>query len=404
LRQEQAGYHPLVAETPVVTAFVERPDGNVLILRRASGATTYAGLWAGVSGYLEHDDALAQAYVELEEETGLAREEVELVGTGPPLHAENGEGGWLVHPFVFRSRRSEVRLNEENAESEWVSPAALAERESVPGLADAYLLARFGDRVARIRDDRLRGASALAADSVDALVQAAELGLFPLALGRALAGSRPAMGAIANAVGRVLAPARTPEQVVYEAHALLEGHERAPRAIAVLAQPYLEGTVMTHSASATVREAILHSPPDRVVCTVSEPGEEGRAFSEELRAEGVTAELVADDDAEHAIATVNLFLVGADTVFRDGALANKIGTSQLAKAAKDADVPVVVACETLKLAPFPTQEPEEDIFDLTPPRCIDAYVTEEGEFPCSEIHVLVDRTPFLREGYEILSR
>jgi translation initiation factor 2B subunit (eIF-2B alpha/beta/delta family) len=160
---------------------------------------------------------------------------------------------------------------------------------------------------------------------------------------------------------------------------------------------------MTHSASATVREALLHSPPDRVVCTVSEPGEEGRQFAQELQDQGLTAELVADEDAERAVATVDLFLVGADTVFRDGGLANKIGTSKLAKAAKEAGVPVVVACETLKLAPFPTQEPEEDIFDLTPPGDIDLYVTEEGEFPCSELHVLVDRTPFLREGYEILS-
>lgn len=385
-----------------MTAFVERPDGSVLLLRRAKGASTYAGLWAGVSGYLERDDALAQAYDELEEETGLARDDVELVGTGPPLRAENGEGGWLVHPFVFRSRAGEVRLNEESAESEWVVPAALAERESVPGLADAYLLARFGDAVARVRDDRLKGASALAADAVGTLVEAAELGLFPLALGRALAAARPAMGAIANAVGRVLASARTPEQVVYEAHALLEGHERAPRAIAVLVNPHLNGTVMTHSASATVREALLHSPPDRVVCTTSEPGGEGRAFADELRAEGLTVELVADDDAEHAVETVNLLLVGADTVFRDGGLANKIGTSKLAETAKDAGVRVIVACETLKLAPYPTTEPEEEIFDLTPPDHVDLYVTEEGEFPSSEVHVLVDRTPFLGEGYEIL--
>ena len=36
---------------------------------------------------------------------------------------------------------------------------------------------------------------------------------------------------------------------------------------------------MTHSASATAREALVHAGPGRVVCTVSEPGGEGRAPS-----------------------------------------------------------------------------------------------------------------------------
>jgi translation initiation factor 2B subunit (eIF-2B alpha/beta/delta family) len=391
-----------VADTAVVTAFLERPDGSVLLLRRSPDASTYPDLWAGVSGYLEGDDPLERAYVEIEEETGIGRDQVELVGAGPALRVDD-DGGWVVHPFLFRTVDADARLNAENSEASWVAPRELAELETVPGLCDAYLLARFADRVRAIADDRLRGAGALAIDAVSTLAEAGELGLFPLALGRAFVAARPAMGAIANAVGRALAPARTPEQVVYEAGALIEGHERAPRAIAVLVQPRLTGTVMTHSASATVREAVLHSPPDRVVCTVSEPGEEGRSFADELRAEGVTAELVADEDAERAVATVDAFVVGADTVFRDGALANKIGTSKLAKAAKEAGIPVIVACETLKLAPFPAQEPEEDIFDLTPAEYVDVYVTEEGEFSADEVHVLVDRTGFLREGYETLS-
>ena len=391
-------------ETAVVTAFLERPDGRVLLLRRADQASTYPGRWAGVSGYLENGDALAQAYHELEEETGLKEADVELAGTGPPVVAADEEGRWVVHPFLFRTGdAAEIRLNEESAESEWVEPAALAERETVPALADAYLLARFGDRVKAVAENRLLGAGALAAQCVGTLAEAAELGLFPLTLGRAFAGARPAMGAIAGAVGRVLASARTPEQVVWEAQAMLSAHERARRSIAVLVQPYIQGTVMTHSASATVREALLHAPPGRVVCTASEPGGEGRAFAEELQAAGLTAELVSDEDAERAVTTVDVFLVGADTVFRDGSLANKTGTSTLAEAATRAGIPVIVACETTKLAPFEAQEPEEDIFDLTRVEFVGRYVTDEGEFPAGEIHTLVDRLPFLRDGYAVLS-
>jgi methylthioribose-1-phosphate isomerase len=43
-----------------------------------------------------------------------------------------------------------------------------------------------------------------------------------------------------------------------------------------------------------------------------------------------------------------------------------------------------------------------ELFDLTPPDLIDQVVTEEGAFSTDEIAALVDRTPFLREGYALL--
>jgi ribose 1,5-bisphosphate isomerase len=159
---------------------------------------------------------------------------------------------------------------------------------------------------------------------------------------------------------------------------------------------------LTHSNSATVREAVEHTPPDRVVCTVSAPVEEGRELADALRESGLTVELVDDTDAEHAVGTVGLLLVGADTVFRDGSLVNKVGTAGLAKAAKEAGVPVIVACEVIKLAPEDPRDPREERFDLTPPEHIDLIVTEEGEFPPQDIAALIDRTPFLHDGYALL--
>jgi ribose 1,5-bisphosphate isomerase len=161
---------------------------------------------------------------------------------------------------------------------------------------------------------------------------------------------------------------------------------------------------MTHSASATAREALLHAQPDRVVCTVSEPVGEGRGLAQELGGEGLAVELVADEDAPHAVQSVSLLLLGADTVFRDGSLINKIGTRRLTKAAKRAGVPVIVACEVLKVSPSDPRDPDEDRFDLTPPEQIDRFVTEEGMFAPPEIESLVDRTPYLREGYDLLSQ
>jgi translation initiation factor eIF-2B subunit delta len=259
------------------------------------------------------------------------------------------------------------------------------------------------ERVERIAADDRHGGSWLAKEAVEAVVEAARLGEDPLATARRIVAAKPGIGAIAGALGRVLLAGRTTEQLVEEANALIAGRERAAAAIAVLlSQELTEKIVMTHSASATAREALLHAHPARVVCTVSEPFGEGREFSEELAAAGLTTDLVADEDAEQAVGTVDILLLGADTVFRDGSLLNKAKTNGLTKAAKKARVPVIVACEVLKLAPDDPCKPDDERVELTPPDQIDRIVTEEGEFVAEEISVLIDRTPFLREGYELL--
>jgi translation initiation factor 2B subunit (eIF-2B alpha/beta/delta family) len=237
-----------------------------------------------------------------------------------------------------------------------------------------------------------------------------------LTAGRQLARSRPGVGAVAGAVGRVLAAACRNSQldveqlgqlVGEEATALVDGRRRAAASIAIQLRERLEdAVVLTHSASATVREALLQSSPSRVVCTVSSPQDEGRAFSEDLRAEGLEVELVEDNQAPRALEWASLLLVGADTVFRCGTLHNKTGTRALAEAAADECVPAIVACEVIKLAPIeahddPALSTVED-FELTPAELIQAIVTEEGTFLPEEIRALVDRTPFLREGYHLL--
>ena len=235
--------------------------------------------------------------------------------------------------------------------------------------------------------------------------------------GRELADSRPGVGAVAGAVGRLLAATAANMQlevadlqqlVGEEAESLVDGRRRAGASIAIQLRERLEdAVVLTHSASATVREALLHTPPDRVICTVSSPQDEGRAFAEELRDNGLEVELVEDDEASARLEWASLLLLGADTVFHDGTLCNKTGTRVLAEAAARDGVPTVVACEVVKLAPIdaadaPPLTAEE--FELTPPELLDCVVTEEGTLSPDEIGHLVDRTPFLREGYTLLSR
>lgn len=283
-------------------------------------------------------------------------------------------------------------------------------------------MAELAERVEELRANRTHGGSWLARRAVEALLavveeQAAstdELLERLLDAGRGLATARPSQGAIAAAVGRLVASAHTashlaPEELqrllAEEANALIAGRDRAAASIAVHLAPQLEdATVLTHSASATVREAVLHGSPARVVCTVSAPFEEGRHLAEGLREEGLDAELVEDDGIAGALATASLVLLGADTVYEDGSVKNKIGTRPLAEAAAAAGVRVLVACELLKLAPTqpPATEDEPELRDLTPPELIDAIATEEGLCSPEDVLPLIDRTPFLRAGYRLL--
>ena len=145
-----------------------------------------------------------------------------------------------------------------------------------------------------------------------------------------------------------------------------------------------------------------------MLCTVSEPVGEGRAFVDDLRAEGINAELVEDADAPGRVKETSMLLIGADTVFYDGWICNKVGTIPLAKAAADAVIPTVVAAEVIKLAPVPsTQAPEladieRSLFELVPAELLTEIVTEEGDFSPDEIAALVDRVPFLSEGYALV--
>jgi translation initiation factor 2B subunit (eIF-2B alpha/beta/delta family) len=235
---------------------------------------------------------------------------------------------------------------------------------------------------------------------------------------RQLAGCRPGVGAVAGAVGRVLAAAGHESHlevddlrrvIQEEARALDDARRRAAASITIQLRARLEGaTVITHSASGTVREAFQQIRPAKIICTVSEPVGEGREFAEEWNSAGYDVELVDDEDAPSRIPETSLLLIGADTVFRDGTICNKVGTIPLAKAAVEAGVPTIVAAEVIKVAPVPgSQAPdfadiERSLFELVPPDLITEVVTEEGPFTPDEIGALVDRVPFLKEGYPLV--
>jgi translation initiation factor 2B subunit (eIF-2B alpha/beta/delta family) len=161
--------------------------------------------------------------------------------------------------------------------------------------------------------------------------------------------------------------------------------------------------VLTLSRSGTVLETIrrLDPPPREVVIAESRPGGEGVGVAEELAPDYPTT-LVADAGVASALRdlAVDAVLVGADTVFRDGSVSNKVGTRGTALAAAHEGVPVYVVAASAKVSPdFPIEADTEardatelydgplsdadlDVrnptFDVTPGEAVTGIATERG--------------------------
>ncbi|HEX5416372.1 MAG TPA: NUDIX domain-containing protein, partial [Chloroflexota bacterium] len=77
----------------VVTAFLQY-GSKILVLRRGAGVRTFPGRWAGVSGSIEAGRTPEeQARIEVQEEVGLADDEIFLEVAGVPLRAEDRSSG-----------------------------------------------------------------------------------------------------------------------------------------------------------------------------------------------------------------------------------------------------------------------------------------------------------------------
>ena len=121
----------------MVTCFLES-DGEILILRRSEQVGSYQGRWAGVSGYIE-TTADEQAIIEIEEETSLCREDLELIKIGKALPIKDERLGvkWIVHPYLFYIKdRGKIEIDWEHKEAKWIKPEDLDNYQTVPMLKE----------------------------------------------------------------------------------------------------------------------------------------------------------------------------------------------------------------------------------------------------------------------------
>jgi methylthioribose-1-phosphate isomerase len=276
-----------------------------------------------------------------------------------------------------------------------------------------------------IAEMEVRGAPAIgcAAAFAVALAFRANPSPFPLrAAIKALAATRPTAANLGTALHRIANAVTGERDPVAEACAFWEEDLAACRAIGAHGAALVpdDAVVLTHcnagalatagygTALGVVRAAVAAGKKVRVLADETRPWLQGaRLTAWELAQDGISCEVIVDGAAAHFLSrgAVQLAVVGADRIARNGDVANKIGTAGVAAACQVFGVPFVVAAPRTTLdstlatgerIPIEERAAEEvasfrgaravargvgvrnPVFDVTPARLVTAIVTEEG--------------------------
>jgi len=123
----------------------------MLIVQRSQRVGSYHGHWAGISGFVEPGITPdEQAFTEIREETGLQREQVQMLRRGAVVeHSDSALGRhFFIHPFLFAVATPEViQTDWEAVNMRWIAPTELKDYETVPKLLEVYDSAMNGEVV-----------------------------------------------------------------------------------------------------------------------------------------------------------------------------------------------------------------------------------------------------------------
>jgi len=290
-----------------------------------------------------------------------------------------------------------------------------------------------------IRRMRVRGAGRIARAAVRALeeyglgldVGKEEFFKKMKEAGEYLKNARPTAVSLPNAVNYVLVNLEREGQNVSQMSVLkevlkkycegfLKRSELAMEKIGSIGSKRIQSgdVILTHcnseAAMSVILAAHMQKKDIKVFCTETRPRRQGLLTSSRLAKLGVDVTLIVDSAARYFMNKVDSVVIGADAISVNGAVVNKIGTSMLALAAKEARSRFMVAAESYKISPktfvgelIPIEErPKEEVvskewasrnpavkvanpaFDITPPEYVDLIVTEYGVFPPQGILVL----------------
>lgn len=291
-------------------------------------------------------------------------------------------------------------------------------------------------RVLRIAEDikamRIRGAGEIARSAVEALLITAENSKASNTkefveeieeTARTMMRTRPTAVSLPNGIRYVIHRVREgnltgqtlealKETSAKACHEFIENSKTAIERIGEIgARRILDGdTLMTHCDSSAALKVIetawKKGKKLKVYVTETRPRFQGRITADRLGQMGIPVIMIIDSAVRHFMNQVDRVIVGADAVSANGAVVNKIGTSLMALAAREARTHFLVAAESYKFSPetmfgelvkieernaseiispsdvkYPSITVANPSFDVTPPEYVDLIITEKGIIP-----------------------
>lgn len=239
------------------------------------------------------------------------------------------------------------------------------------------------DRLQQIMQDRHRGAAELLRDVLN------HLGRHPDLLSidhadetlRLLKRARPSMAAFSELATRLDCewrsdPGQDAETILSTMEQMIvEGDEMVAERAKKVLRKKTPVSIVTLSYSSTVLEVLRRIADDlkHVMVLKSEPGGEGAKLARKIKSFFPEVELVADEEIGDAVDRADLGISGADTVFTDGVVINKVQTLDLAARLQVAEKPFYVIASRWKFSGFRSEEvpqTEENRFERIPEQLI----------------------------------
>ena len=293
------------------------------------------------------------------------------------------------------------------------------------------------DTAEMIKNMEIRGAGRIARAAVEALsrysrdLDVSDTGSYCRRMrqaGAVLARARPTAVSLPNAVHRVLSSldCELPLDLARERfdaqcrEFLRTSGDAVARIGEIGARHIRDGDVLlTHcnseAALACMLEAHRKGVDFEVFATEVRPRMQGLLTLRVLDNAGIRTNYIVDSAVRYFINDIDLVIVGADAITVNGAVVNKIGTSQIAHSAHEARTNLIVAAETYKFAPrtilgeyieIEERPPDEVLdpgiartltnvtvrnpaFDVTPAEYVDMIVTEVGAIPPQMAYVII---------------
>jgi translation initiation factor 2B subunit (eIF-2B alpha/beta/delta family) len=171
-------------------------------------------------------------------------------------------------------------------------------------------------------------------------------------------------------------------------------------------------SLMTISFSSTILFMLrkVKNKLNYIYVSESRPLNEGTLLAQHLSNNGIKTHLITEAQIGYYMRNVDIVLLGADSVFMNGAIINKIGSFVMSVIANYYNKPIYVVCETNKVAPSRVTFKDEvlerknineiihnDIknidveniyFELVPSKLITSYLTEKGNNSKKDLKLL----------------